>query len=158
MTVADRLERNSIPEPNSGCQLWLGAIDSSGQGRMKVDGKWVSPHRAAYAEKHGPIPPGLFLCHKCDVRLCINVDHVWPGSHQDNMDDMVKKGRSLRGARHWRSQLTSEQVEAIRSDRRTRREIGREYGVHHSRITAIKLGKSWKQRDPLMDKSEASQL
>lgn len=94
LPIAERLERNSIPEPNSGCLLWLGSVSkTSGHGRMKIDGRWDGPHRVAYAEKNGPIPPGLDVCHHCDVPSCINDAHLFAGTHQDNMADMWAKGR-----------------------------------------------------------------
>lgn len=98
--IADRLERNSIPEPNSGCLLWIGSVSkTSGHGRMKVDGKWHGPHRVAYNLAHGSIPPDLDVCHKCDVPACINPNHLFLGTHRENMYDMWAKGRGHRPRR-----------------------------------------------------------
>lgn len=80
--------------PESGCWEWIGRREQyTGYARVKLKGKKISIHRLAYELWKGPIPEGLFVCHSCDNRICINPEHLWLGTHQDNMDDMVKKGR-----------------------------------------------------------------
>lgn len=66
---------------------------------MQVGGKTVRAHRASYKFYRGPIPDGLWVLHRCDVRCCINPDHLWLGTHQDNVDDMMAKGRKPIGPR-----------------------------------------------------------
>lgn len=97
--MAARLERLSIPEPNTGCTLWIGAasrygrVDIASGGRKRVGRRSTGAHRLAWELVHGPIPDGLEVCHKCDVGLCINVDHLFLGTHADNMQDMADKQR-----------------------------------------------------------------
>ena len=91
--LAERLEAFSMPEPNSGCRLWLGQLWPSGYGRIKVGGKLKRVHRAAYEEAKGPIPPGKIICHRCDVPICIEPNHLYAGTDQTNFDDMVRRGR-----------------------------------------------------------------
>ena len=92
-TIAERLECLSIPEPNSGCLLWTGSVMGIGYGKVSWNGRQHPAHRMAWAQAHGPIPDGMFVCHRCDVPLCINPDHLFIGTHKDNMADKKSKSR-----------------------------------------------------------------
>lgn len=72
------------------CWLWRGAVGSDGYGYFRHQGA----HRHSWELAHGrAIPKGLFACHSCDTPLCVNPAHIWLGTHQENMDDMLRKGR-----------------------------------------------------------------
>lgn len=94
-SLKDRLERNYIPEPNSGCWLWLASENPRGYGQVwDIDeGRAIVAHRASYKVFVGPIPEGARVLHKCDTPLCINPDHLFLGTQQDNLLDMATKGR-----------------------------------------------------------------
>lgn len=97
--VATRFARHTIPEPNTGCLLWTGGAAPGGYGafpiRKRLPGDPVGgrAHRVAWEMAHGPIPDGLFVCHRCDTPACVNVDHLFLGTPLDNMRDCIAKGR-----------------------------------------------------------------
>lgn len=86
-------------------------------------------------------------CHTCDVRSCINPDHLWEGSVAENQADMVQKNRSLRGERHNMAKLTASDVVEIRKlceQRMSQREIASRFCVSPNYISDIRVGKVWK--------------
>lgn len=76
------IERSSMPEPNTGCWLWLGTLDNKGYGRI---GRGSLAHRVAYELVVGPIPEGLELDHLCRTPACCNPAHLDPVTHAENM-------------------------------------------------------------------------
>ena len=94
LDLKGRLDRLSIFEPNTGCQLWLGTVTkSTGYGEIKVNHRKTTAHRAMWVAHRGEIPSGLVVMHKCDIRTCVNIDHLSIGSRKQNSADMSKKGR-----------------------------------------------------------------
>lgn len=81
------------PEPNTGCWLWSGAIDKSGYGVFRLEGKNKKAHRMSYHIFKEDIPEKLQVNHKCDVRCCVNPDHLWVGTQKENILDAVSKKR-----------------------------------------------------------------
>lgn len=145
--IKQRLDDNSKRDPDTGCRLWMGYRDPDGYARLRVDGASLRCHRLAWAEANGPIPDGMYILHKCDVRTCINPAHLFLGTHADNMRDMTEKGRraiTASGVMHHAAKLTDEIVRAIRADPRRRREIGAEYGLSDNHVGRIKLRQSWR--------------
>ncbi|MGD4429391.1 HNH endonuclease signature motif containing protein, partial [Xanthomonas citri pv. citri] len=86
-------EARSIPVPESGCWLWLGAEKGNGYGNVKEGRRNTTAHRRSWEEHNGPIPKGMHVCHKCDTRPCINPDHLFLGTRKQNMADCVAKDR-----------------------------------------------------------------
>lgn len=115
----------------------------------ELNGKSIRLHRVIWMKLYGEIPEGLMVCHKCDNRNCINPDHLFLGTHTDNMRDMASKGRTgtRRGTDNNQNKLTEDQVRAIRLDHRPQTEIAKDYGVTNQAIHLIKKRKNWRWLD-----------
>lgn len=126
------------------CWLWTGAPNGEGYGRIMIDCVRYQAHRIAYLIKHGSIPFGLLVCHKCDVRLCVNPSHLFLGTDADNIKDRDQKRRQSKGSHRPGAKITEVQAVAIRSDPRTHRTIAKEYGIATCNVTQIKNHNAWK--------------
>ena len=97
-SLAERLAYYSRPEPLTGCHIWRGAV-VNGYGSLRCQGRHQQAHRLAWALKHGPIPAGMILCHRCNVRRCVNPDHLALGTRADNNADIKAVRLRLADAR-----------------------------------------------------------
>lgn len=106
-----------IPEPNTGCWLWLLWCDRDGYGKpgQRGNGERLA-HRISWLVYRGPIPDGASVLHRCDTPSCVNPDHLFIGDQLANMRDMIGKGRraDFRGVRHGNSKLDDAAVLAMR--------------------------------------------
>lgn len=83
-----------VEKTPGGCWVWQGAKRGKGYGDIYVgDGRRMATHQLSYQWAHGTIPDGMFVLHRCDNKLCVNPDHLFTGTHQDNMDDLKEKTR-----------------------------------------------------------------
>ena len=148
-------EASYIPEPNSGCWLWVRGLNKNGYGSMSVSPpvkgrRAQTTHRVAWKLFKGPIPAGMCVCHRCDVRSCVNPDHLFLGTNADNTADMNAKNRQRhpgqKGEKNGMAKLTAAEVLAIRQ-RRAQGEnwkaLAKEYGVHHQTIWKITSNMRW---------------
>lgn len=144
--VRGRLEYLSIPEPNSGCLLWLGNVVTFGHGVLRTPSGDVLAHRLSWEFAFGPIPDGLCCLHKCDVPPCINPAHLFLGTKRDNNIDRHNKGRtrSARGENHGCAKISEAQARAIISASGTHTEVARRFGLEKSHAWAIRTGRTWK--------------
>lgn len=141
----ERFEEKWMPVPESGCWLWLAAESSGGYGAFALDGLHSGPaHRASWEIHKGPIPEGEWVLHKCDVRCCVNPEHLFLGDNQANVTDMHSKGRGPVGDKHGRSKLTKTQVDEIRMAHGLASDIAAVYGVNKATVYRIKNGRNWK--------------
>lgn len=153
-TVMERI-LSKIKKEHNGCWLWTGAKAGGVTSRpyhkygyIRIDGKTKKVSRVLYEMVTGIDLDGYCLCHRCDNPLCVNPDHMFMGSHTDNMRDMISKGRSVHAvgeANH--SKLTENQVFELIEMRRggvSYKDLGEKFGVHPMTARNIVLGKKWK--------------
>jgi hypothetical protein len=118
--------------------------NTSGYFDIKRDGMRWKLHRYMYTQVHGAIPDGLVLRHTCDNRKCINPNHLIPGTHADNVSDMVERDRNAKGIVNGRTKLSEEDVLEIYNDNiSTHQELADRYGVVRSTIQCIKYNQTW---------------
>lgn len=117
MSVSERFwERTWV---TSGCWSWLGERNEDGYGKLSVGLKKKFAHRVSWEIHKGPIPPGLCVCHGCDNPSCVNPDHLYVGTHKQNMEDKARKGRvsfgdRKKGSQAWNAKLDERSAFAIR--------------------------------------------
>lgn len=145
-----RFHKQYIPEPNSGCWLWLGDVRRSGlpYGEFKMNGRTRSAHQVSFELFKGPRNPSLFVLHSCDNPYCVNPDHLSQGTIEENQSQMVARGRSLFGEKNYRAKITERDVIAIRSgdhgQRGYRERMAEKYNLDPSTIGDILTKKIWK--------------
>jgi hypothetical protein len=132
---------SKVVKAQNGCWNWTGALSGSGYAQVQMWPKVQRGHRISYEHFVGPIPKGMLLRHSCDNKICINPDHLIPGTKVDNGRDAVERGQFKPKAK-----LTYEQVLKIIDDPRPQTHIAKEYGVNPSAISNIKRGKRWARR------------
>lgn len=133
----------------STCWLWTGKPDKAGYGYVnRGNHRCIFAHRASWIITRGPIPFGLFVCHKCDVPLCVNPEHLFLGTQADNIRDMIAKGRMPVGERRYNAKLTQDVVDRIRQmkfvDGIRAKDIAAKTGVGSRQVGKILTGRSWR--------------
>lgn len=99
-SLKDRFDASFIPEPNSGCWLWVGATTTHRnftRGMISRRNKNEYAARISFELHKGPIPVGRIVCHRCNNAMCVNPEHLYPGTYQSNTDDMMRAGRHRPG-------------------------------------------------------------
>lgn len=139
----------------SPCTEWEGNRNPQGYGRLRIKGvkSMLLAHRWTWTQANGPIPVGMCVLHHCDNPPCVNLEHLYIGSHKDNARDMWQRGRAVktshgrqRGSKHGLSKLTEQQVLNIRAaitNGVTMADLARKYNVSFTSIRHIKIKRSW---------------
>lgn len=145
LPTEERFRLQFVARGPDDCWEWTGARQTFGYGLLRVDGRLQRAHRYSYERYNGPIPAGLFVLHRCDNPPCVNPNHLFLGTVQDNSDDMCRKGRQAHNAT-W-SKLTDAQVRAIRHEYAlggvSQRAIAARYGVSQMAISRAVRGETY---------------
>ena len=144
----ERFEKFYIPEPNTGCFLWLGSLRGRmGYGGFRYKGKMKNAHQVSYELYKGAIPEGKIVCHTCNNPICVNPNHLYAGSYSDNTQQAVKEGRQFvaSGEKNGHSKLTWVEVRAIRKDTRNQYAVAAAYGISQLHVSRIKRNLVWKE-------------
>lgn len=130
------------------CWLWQGAMNDHGYGMFDINDKSMAASRAAWVLAHGEPTSGLCVLHRCDNRQCVRLDHLFLGTHQENMADARKKGRmgnatayaapsAIDGPRRGGRKLTPAHRDEIRqrlARGESQRALGLAFNVSHTAI------------------------
>ena len=136
----------------NGCWLYTGGKQSQGYGVLWDGAKQRRAHIVSYEIHVETIPQGMLVLHECDNPWCVNPEHLFLGTHQDNVNDMRTKGRDSfghnKGENNGQAVLNEDKVRQIRrllkTGQYTQEQIGDMFGVTRGAIKAIKLGYTWK--------------
>jgi hypothetical protein len=146
------------PVTESGCWIWMGAMNDTGYGRIwdTETQKDLSTHRLSYTLFNGPIPPQKWVLHRCDVEACVNPHHLYLGTTQDNTRDREMRGRGAKREKHGmygsigrrgpdnnKTKLTEADVHFIRDSNLTLKSMAEKFGVSITAVWYVKKGRNW---------------
>lgn len=139
-SLFDRIIMRVVFTPDD-CWEWQGGL-SHGYGRVGINNKTVSTHRAMYEILKGPIRQGMFLCHKCDNPKCCNPDHLFEGTQLDNMQDCKSKGRNKPPPNKKLNSLQVEEIRSLYVSGMGQKEIANKFNITQSNVSKIVTGAS----------------
>ena len=147
-TLEERFFEKVHINTKNGCWEWTAYKDPNGYGRFRFDGQMRQAHRWSYQQHVGEIPANMCVCHQCDNPRCVNPEHLFLGTHQENMRDMMAKGRHRRSDSAGLRKLCESDVRAVKAmlpkhGRGVCAFLARWFGVSRKTISYIKRGKLW---------------
>lgn len=128
------------------CWIWTGLTvkpKNTIRAAFYYNGKKITAARWSYSNFVGKIKKGMFICHKCDNPMCVNPDHLFQGSHIDNMKDLYFKGLHKKGENHGMAKLTKEKVLKIIESKLTNKKCAEFFDVPISTVFNIRNGYTW---------------
>lgn len=146
--LQDSFDEKWVSIPETSCWWWVGVANKAGYGRIKRGGKQLYAHRVSHELHIGPIPEGMMVLHRCDNPCCVNPDHLFLGTHQDNMDDRAAKGRTSHTSRNQgeachAAKLNEQYVRIVRNSTASAAVTAGFFGVSETTIRNIRSGKTW---------------
>lgn len=145
-SLRERIQKYSEVQP-TGCVHWTRFRDKNGYGLVQVDNRSRRVIRVVWELEHGPIPDGMIICHHCDDPPCINLDHLYLGTHSQNNADMVRRGRCARhkGESNPCAKVTEKIVLRIRAEAQhtPQKDLCKTYGLSPGTVSMIVNRKRW---------------
>ena len=133
-------------DPDTGCWNWTSGKDAGGYGGLTVNRKSWKAHRYSWFLVNGPIPKGMCICHHCDNPSCINPQHLWIGTNEENIQDRNIKGRQAKGHKNRNARLNEFQIREIRlqQGKKINKELAKQYNISVSTINDIWAKRRWR--------------
>jgi len=150
-SIGERFWSKVDKSPASGsCWVWKSSIHHKGYGQFRYNGGMKSSHRVAYELSFGKIPTGMSVLHKCDNPICVNPEHLFCGTHTDNMRDMCRKGRHSR-KKPMARMTASEVIECRRLyalGKATVKDLSKRFSLTFSGMYSVVFGTTWRELPP----------
>jgi hypothetical protein len=152
MTGIERIEADIVRLPWCGCWVWMGHTmkpyaanpRAMPYGRLIFNGSRMLAHRFAWSVYRGHLPKSALVLHRCDNPCCVNPQHLFLGSQQENIEDRNQKQRQARGVSNASAKLTEDQVQAIRGGAKRDGEWAQMLGVTKSTVRHARTRRTWR--------------